>query len=114
MGPTCQFCSFPFIPREAAQRFCSAGCREEFWKTERREAMELRRQQREAACFGRALADEAVPAGPFAKAPARVTGIVGEPLAVPEWMPGAQLPTEPPLGVAVDELPDTQTSGGRS
>jgi hypothetical protein len=65
--------------------------------------------------FGRALADDAAPAGRFAKAPARVTGTepIVELLATPEWLRGPQPGTEPPLGVAVDELPDMQTIGDR-
>ena len=42
----CDHCNEIFEPRTASNRFCCAWCKEEFWKSERRQAMADRRQQR--------------------------------------------------------------------
>jgi len=39
-------CRNEFVPRTATSRFCCNWCHDEFWKSERRQAMADRRQQR--------------------------------------------------------------------
>ena len=59
----CDYCTKPFEPREAKQRFCTRECSQEFWKEERRQAMELRRQQRLPLPAARSSVDPANPIG---------------------------------------------------
>ena len=43
---TCDRCSEPYVPREAKQRFCCRACSDAWFANERRQAVQLFREQR--------------------------------------------------------------------
>ena len=79
-----------------------------WWSEERRQAMELRRQQREAGStyFDRASQDPDAPGGRFAQ-PHLVGSGAASSLPAPQWARDNAMVSGPdPLGICIDECTD--------
>lgn len=104
----CNYCSQPFVPREAKVRFCSADCRVAYHDEERREGVARLRQERASepsTYHAHAQANADTLGGRWAMQPkADPSTQSSPPLPVPNWAHDP-VGTEPPLGLRVDDLP---------